>query len=107
MRRVLVGSAAAVLSLAAGPAALANGSARVTRAHFGKAWPLTVASGVVRCSGQAVTFTAAGRTYALNGVAEMQHPGWPQIERIWRKNPAIPGTRIDIGPIIERGLKLC
>lgn len=81
-------------------------SARMNRSDWGNDWPLTVAAGVVSCRDGAVTFRAAGVTYAVNGTARMLHRG-ADIVRIWRRNPAIPGSRIDISPIIDRGLELC
>ena len=63
------------------------------------------------CSGDAVTFTAGGRTYAVNGTALGRFPSMPKIDRIWKKNPKakvnLLGPRVDISPIIDRGLKLC
>lgn len=101
----------ALLALAVLPsAAVADGSARMTKTQYGKRWPLTVKSGTVHCSGDAVTFAtdgANGRIYAVNGTALGRYPNMPKIRAIWRKDPSIPGARIDISPIIDRGLKLC
>jgi hypothetical protein len=73
-------------------------------------WPLTVPEGTVRCDGSggigAVTFqTPSGDVYGVNGTALSQ--GLPRIDRIWRKNPDIPGTRINISPVLDKGLFLC
>ncbi|MDQ3802462.1 MAG: YebY family protein [Acidobacteriota bacterium] len=54
----------------------------------------------------AVIFTADGRTYAVNGIARGTKK-YREVEEIWLDNPSIPGAKRDIGPIIERGLKLC
>jgi len=86
----------------------------LTRADFGKDWPLTVDSGVVHCTkGSAVTFETGGDTYAVNGTARgfMEQEGWEDItdSPIWAENPDYPGVglKIDIGVIIDAGLDLC
>jgi hypothetical protein len=72
-------------------------------------WPLTVSSGELGCERNAVTFRANGITYAINGpaMARGKYLGWRDIREIWKDNPAIPGTKINIGPMIEKGLLLC
>lgn len=99
----------ALLTLAFPTAALADGSGRMAKASYGKRWPLTVTSGTVHCSNIAITFTAGGTTYAVNGIALSRFPHMPQIARIWKRDPnnLLPNARIDLGPIIDRGLKLC
>ena len=91
------------------PNVATSGSVVVSKAKFGKRWPFKVKPGVLRCDGSggvgAVTFSANGKSYALNGIAKQQ--GAPPVDPIWRNNPSIPGTKVDIGPMIERGLKLC
>lgn len=92
-------------------------SSTVSQNDMGAAWPLTVKSGVLACqpldSGgrvQLVTFTAAdGKTYAVNGTAKghAKSRGWLEIRPIWKDDPAIPGLKISIGPLIDRGLALC
>jgi hypothetical protein len=88
----------------------------MTAAEFGEAWPLTVDSGTVACEGSEgvglVTFTAPdGTVYAVNGLAQgfADGRGWHDIEAIWRADPAVASgsVRIDIGPILDRGLELC
>lgn len=75
-------------------------------------WPLTVNSGTVNCEGGAgsgvVTFKAPdGTVYAVNGTAKTQQPDLPEIEAIWKKDPDIPGARINFSPVIDKGLELC
>ena len=75
-------------------------------------WPLTVSEGVVRCEGSdgsgSVIFRAPdGTDYAVNGTAQTVKQDLPEIEAIWKKDPDVPGTRINIGPVIDRGLELC
>jgi hypothetical protein len=93
-----------------------NAPAKQEPGHLSKSdvpkgeWPLTVSEGTVRCDGSggigAVTFeTPDGQVYGVNGIALSQ--GLPKIDRIWRKNPDIPGTRINISPVLDKGLSLC
>ena len=86
-----------------------GGPGHVSKAALRKAWPFTVSSGTIGCDDAGgVTFTpdADGAIYAVNGTAIGEHK-YHKIEAIWKKNRAIPGTRIDISPIIDKGLKLC
>lgn len=74
-------------------------------------WPLTVSDGVVRCEGSggigSVIFTAPdGTDYAVNGTAKGFHRELPEIDAIWKK-PDRYGLRIDMSPIIDKGLELC
>ncbi|MEJ7787439.1 MAG: DUF2511 domain-containing protein [Solirubrobacteraceae bacterium] len=75
-------------------------------------WPLTVASGEVRCEGGdgagAVIFQAPdGTDYAVNGAAKTAKQDLPGIDAIWKKDPDIPGARVNISPVLDRGLELC
>jgi hypothetical protein len=83
----------------------------VSRKDFqadGHTWPLTVDSGQVSCEpGSRVLFTAPdGTKYSLNGLAKGQHK-WKDIDAIWADNPDISGTKINIGDLIDAGLKTC
>jgi hypothetical protein len=84
-------------------------STPVSRETMRDEWPLTLGSGVLGCERGAVTFSANGVTYAINGTAMAQGRklGWRDIREVWKDNPAIPGTKINIGPMIEKGLLLC
>lgn len=75
----------------------------VTKEEFGKNWAFTVDKGYVYSIGQAAIFRAEGVEYQLNGVAKMK--GYKPIDSIWRNNPEIPGTKINIGPFIDLALK--
>ena len=90
--------------------ALSPSEAEVSREEFGAKWPLTVDRGVLSCNGSngtgQVFFTAGGKIYAVNGLARGTKK-YPPVDEIWADNPAGPGPKKDIGPIIERGLKLC
>ncbi|MFS8104661.1 YebY family protein [Lentzea alba] len=78
----------------------------VRREDFGEKWPLTVDAGIVRCQNGAVTFTANGFNYDVNGTAMTKNRG-KKIDEIWADNPKVPGLKINISPIIDLGLKLC
>lgn len=85
--------------------------ANVKRSQFGKKWPLTVKSGRVNCirtggTGVAVAFTADnGKKYALNGTAKGSENkevfGFVDVDPIWADNPDVPGTKKDIGVLID------
>ena len=81
------------------------GVEEVSRGDFGADWPLTVDSGVLACQGAgAVTFTAPdGTTYAVNGLAQSA-TSYPEIDPIWADSGKL---KVDIGPLIDRGLDLC
>jgi hypothetical protein len=73
---------------------------RVTRKDFGDKWPLTVDSGEIECvGGVLLVFHSGSKTYALNGAAQTR--GYPKIDPIWRDNPKLPGTKVNIGPLLE------
>lgn len=48
-----------------------------------------------------------GTDYAVNGTALTVEPDLPKIDAIWKNDPDVPGTRINIGPVIDKGLSLC
>lgn len=70
-------------------------------------WPLTVRAGVVRCEDSSVIFKTGGTDYTVNGTALTRHQDMHPIRGIWRASRDIPGTRIDISPVLDAGLKLC
>lgn len=80
---------------------------RISRDDFGADWPLTVSHGELRCEEpSAVVFTAPdGTEYGVNGMATTQ--GYAEIDPIWRRDPSGIVPRMDIGPLIDRGLELC
>jgi len=49
-------------------------------------------------------FIVNGKVYAVNGNAKIRYR---DTFEIWRDNPKIPGTKINIGEMIQMGLKLC
>lgn len=89
---------------------------KVTSAEFGKKWPFLVSGGVIgyepllvgRQKLALLTFESGGKTYALNGLAKgrSKERGYLDIVAIWKDDPEIPGVKMDISPITQRGLKL-
>jgi hypothetical protein len=90
----------------------ASNERAISRTDYGDDWPLTVESGTLRCDEPgAVTFTSDdnGTTYWVNGTAGdmADSNGWQDIRPIWADDPANPGLKISIGPLIDDGLALC
>lgn len=77
--------------------ALAGSVRVVSRASFGDGWPLTVESGVLERSGDAVLFHHGGVTYGLNGYARDQ--GFPAADPIRARGA-------NLSPLIQAGLTL-
>jgi hypothetical protein len=74
--------------------------------HDGE-WPFTVSHGILGCTkppfpGE-VTFNVEGTTYGLNGTA--LDNGYKEVNPIWHS--VGEGIKVDIGGMIDRGLKLC
>ena len=73
-------------------------------------WPFTVSGGTLRCNprdgGGAVTFEADDKVYAVNGPA-LTLRGGEDIRTIWRDTGDPVAPKVNIGPVIERGLDLC
>lgn len=86
--------------------AQAKNEATISAKDLGSEWPFTVASGTLKCTDNAITFTAGGKTYGVNGTATGRD-NLPPIDPIWKPNPDIPGTKVNVGPVIDRGLELC
>ena len=125
MKRINTAVAIAALALTIASAPAVGASKRISAQDFSDPWPFTVSSGRLACTmGSAVTFTANGTQYAVNGVASGR--GYPDIEPIWKFNwkmyeeiakalnitveaakAQVGPVRINIGPIINAGLKLC
>ena len=93
----------------------------ISEKQYGKnAWPLTVKEATLQCNtvqgvpgAKMVWVESEGYSYPVNGTAkstlQSQMP-WLKIrsiDRIWRSDPANPGYRVSIGPLISNGLKVC
>ena len=100
-------AAAAVISLF--PMLSFAASTQVTREMMKDQWPFSIASGVLVCEQESITLTANGKTYAVNGTAKTRgkNLGWRDAREIWQDNVALPGTKVSIGPLIAKGLRLC
>jgi hypothetical protein len=83
---------------------------KITREEYGAKWAFSVDEGVLACDGKngigAVTLASGGKIYAVNGVAKQKGLYQP-LELIWLDDPKIKGAKINLGDVIERGLKLC
>lgn len=77
----------------------------VTQAEYGEKWPFTVPEGDIECVDRvAMVFVAGGKRYALNGMAKSRADS---IRPIWRDlEPGSP-MKVNLGPILERGLDAC
>jgi hypothetical protein len=73
-------------------------------------WPFTVDYATLMCQsgiyGNRVTVTADREMYAFNGTAKSADL-WPDFDVIWADDPAIPGLKVNIDPMLQRGLALC
>jgi hypothetical protein len=77
-------------------------------------WPFTVSEVTLHCAESfghesgAVTVIIDGRDYALNGTAKSRYP---DMRPFWKEDPdpelAAHGLKVNIGPMIDRGLALC
>jgi len=78
----------------------------VNREYYGDDWPFTVDSGRVECrQGGAAVLVVGDWVYQLNGVAAQK--GYADVSPIWRDNPEIPGTKIDIGKVRQLASSQC
>lgn len=90
----------------------AAGPQLISADDFGAAWPFTVEEMHLSCmNGNAVVVADAetGVMYALNGVARnnASRLALEPLDKVWRADPANQGAKVDLGPVIEQGLKLC
>lgn len=80
----------------------------VRRADLGSAWPLTVASGRIKCRGTSgnlmLVFAAGGKEYALNGTAGTRYP---DIDPIWRPDPRGYAPKMSIAPLLDYARNVC
>lgn len=90
------------------PTAAPTDRRTVRKEDYGDTWPFMVDQGIVRCVApkNEIVFSSGGKAYAVNGTAKANDL-YGDIRQIWRDNPAIEGTKIDISPILNLGLSLC
>ncbi len=106
MRKLLFGL------LLASPLAIAAPPKLIDAESYGEAWPFTFEEAHLQCyPGKAVVVSDAetGRSYPLNGPATSKagQLGLEPLEQVWLDNPTIPGTKVNVGPVIQEGLALC
>lgn len=99
----------AIISMTSIVAAAQSGKVEISHSQMGKDWPFTVEKGTLRCASSMVTFEANGTIYALNGTASSRaaNMGWRDVSPIWKENMEIPGTKIGISSVINKGIELC
>jgi hypothetical protein len=96
-----------ILTMAILAACVEASGSEISQAEYGDKWPFTVPSERLECVPYSkVVFHAGGVSYAVNGLA-MSDNRYREIRPIWKDNPEIPGTKINIGPVLDRGLALC
>lgn len=69
-----------------------------------KKWPFTVSKVTVIIIGTKLMVISRGSFYALNGSSEVSSL-CKDINRIWRDNPEIPGTKISLSEVINFSIK--
>lgn len=94
------------------PVAVAAQQDLISADDYAGVWPFTFEEGYVACHvGNAITVMDAesGRMYPLNGAAKSRANALAleDLDNIWRESTEIPGTKVSIGPMIEKGLSLC
>lgn len=119
--RVIISTVAVVTAALSGCSASSSaGSASqppnrwvmLAAAQYGSAWPLTADRAIVRCyrSGGAeeVTVTINGTEYAVNSAARTTGK-WKDFTTsgYWKADPSGLDQKVDIGPLIEKGLEIC
>lgn len=81
-----------------------GGSVRITPADV-QPWPFTVSAVVLRCHDKALTVTAAGTEYALNGTALAA--GYPSADPIVLPDPNGVGLKMSRRQAIALGAQRC
>ena len=72
----------------------------INRDEYGAVWPFSMEQGHLRCEeAGAIVLRAAGRDYAVNGMARRRYASIAPILN--------PTEHVSVGPIISRGLTLC
>lgn len=77
---------------------------RITRAELGPAWPLTISEATLHCEFRGeIVVQHRGTGYSLTG--HEKHGAYTDIGAIHAEDT--DGRRKDLGPLIERGKRLC
>lgn len=92
--------------------AMAAGPQLISAADYGDAWPFTVEEMHLSClpgSAVVVADVESGVMYPLNGMAKNKARALAlePLDKVWRADPANPGAKVSLGPLIEQGLQLC
>lgn len=62
----------------------------------------------LRCEGPSgagsVIVNADGTDYGVNGTAQSEYP---EFDPIWKADPDVPGTKVNITEVLDLGLGLC
>lgn len=91
---------------------LAAGPQLISADDYGTAWPFTVEEMHLSClPGNAVVVmdSETGAMYPLNGIARSKASALAlePLDKVWRADPNNSGAKVDLGPLIEKGLQLC
>lgn len=88
-------------------------SVQISSESAGFRWPLNIDEGWLECVPPAegrrhasVLFHAKKRTFAVNAEGFLLK-GTKALDSIWLDEPAIPGAKANLGPLLDRGLALC
>lgn len=74
----------------------------ISQAEYGTLWPFVVPEARLRCEDAgAVILSAAGKDYAMNGMASTRYAS---IRPIYKRDSH---SVVHVGPITSRGLTLC
>ena len=90
----------------------------VSKSDYGDDWPLTRSSATLHCKKLDAKITmvwveVGNSAYALNGTAmtwlENKRPDLNvrDLKQVWRDDPAMPGFKVSVGPLIDDGLDMC
>lgn len=79
---------------------------------YGLQWPFTMPEAYLMClDGNAIAAMdpESGVMYAVNGAAnsKAKRLALEPLNSVWRENPELPGTRISVSTMIDKGLQLC
>lgn len=82
-----------------------NPGRKLTAADTEDPWPFTVDTVYVRCESDIyLVVRIDGEDYALNGTAQSEYP---EFDRFWKKDPYVPGAKVNISELIDIGQAEC